>query len=97
MSFKEKHRIFDKNVESIQVLKGIACLGIFLCHTGYSCFFGAGEWGTTIFLILSGFLLTCRYYGLNIFLGEWSLLDSIRYAWRKIKKLYPLHIDTRFA
>lgn len=86
----------EKRLDQIQALRGIAFLGVFLSHTGLKWFGAAGHWGASVFLVLSGFLMFVSYSG-NDRIKRISLRDNIVFSWRKIKKLYPLHICTMVA
>lgn len=79
----------------IQGWRAIAILMIFLAHTrtfiieDLTLFSDFGEKGVYIFIVISGVLLyqnsqTKNYAG--------SLKDGIKYALRKVKVLYPMHI-----
>ena len=83
-------------LNQIQALKGIAFLGVFLSHTGFTWFWSVGHWGVSVFLVLSGFMMTYSYYHRNR-IKNTSLKDNILFAWKKIKNLYLLHIITMLA
>ena len=83
-------------LNQIQALKGIAFLGVFLSHTGFTWFWSVGHWGVSVFLVLSGFMMTYSYYHKNR-IKNTSLKDNILFAWKKIKNLYLLHIITMLA
>lgn len=78
-------------MESLDVLRALCCLGVITlhCHVSYFLAYPA----VNVFFILSGFLLTYNYYG-KTSLDEVSFSLCLRFSWRKIKKLYPLHILT---
>lgn len=83
----ETHK--PKKIESLQTLRAIAFIGIFLDHAGVRY-----KWpalGVSIFYVLSGFLMIYRYYyaEMNV-----SIKDNARFSFSKIKKIYPLHILT---
>ena len=80
----------DKN-ESLQVLRCFAFLGIFICHTGLNGFQSLGGWGVSVFIVLSGFLMTYNYWGKDR-IKKISLIENIKFATKKISKLYLLHI-----
>ena len=82
----------DNKIASLQALRAVAFLGIFLfhCSLGY-----LGAWGAGVFFVLSGFVLTYK----SIMGGEKnnkyssiSLGECISFSVHKIAKLYPLHI-----
>lgn len=79
--------------DTLQVLRALAFLGIFTCHSGIAAFSAGGAWGVSVFLILSGFLMFCSYSETNR-VKEYGIAYSIRFGIGKIKKLYPLHIVT---
>ena len=72
---------------SIQALRGLAFLSIFIYHAGLIP--SGGSLGVSIFFVLSGFLLMCRS-------NEQSMVSSplrnLKYSCNHIKKLYPLHL-----
>lgn len=74
---------------SLQGLRAIAFLAIFLSHAGLGNLTVLGAWGVSIFFVLSGFLMMYNY------LPREDVRESgISFAWKKTKKLYPLHIVT---
>lgn len=89
---KEKPKQMEiGKLESIQALRGIAFLGIFLLHAQFFI-----EWAglsVSVFFVLSGFLLIYLH---GCYDSEKRILfkDSLKYAICKIKPLYPLHIIT---
>ena len=75
-------------IKSLQGLRVLAFLGIFLWHAIET---PAGAWGVSIFIMLSGFLMVYSYW--DRWEGkEFSIKDSIKFSIQKIKPLYPLHI-----
>ena len=82
---------------SLQVIRAIAFLDIFISHAalqaGIIIFPAGGTWGVSVFCILSGFLMMYRYANNETFLS-YSWFDCLKFAVRKLKKLYPLHIVT---
>lgn len=54
-----------KCIDTLQVLRCFAFLGVFLCHTGLHKMGSLGVGGVSIFLVLSGFVMTYSYYGGN--------------------------------
>lgn len=69
-----------------QGLRAAAFAAIFLCHAGIGNFGCLGAWGVSVFLVLSGFLMTVNYWNREIH-GS-----NISFARRKISKLLPLHL-----
>lgn len=83
----------DKNgtIKSLQALRGLAFLGIFLQHSGGWMYgFAWSELGVATFFILSGFLLTLR----NDNVQSFSPIKNFIFMIKKIVKIYPLHILT---
>ena len=78
-----------KQIESLQILRAIAFLEIFLGHCGITFFTGA--FGVSIFIVLSGFCM-----GLNYLPKEEKLslspVSNVKNALGKVKKLYGLHL-----
>lgn len=79
----------DTKIESLQVLRAIAFLGIFLSHAGAP--FSWSNLSVSTFFVLSGFLLAYRHQDLN---EKYNVLQRIDFSYRKIRKLYGLHITT---
>ena len=78
----------EKNLkrDSLQALRGLAFVGIFLGHFYY---FGWTPISVSVFFILSGFLLTTKK---DSGYEKYGLGDSFKEAVRRVSKLYPLHI-----
>lgn len=72
--------------DSLQALRGLAFVGIFLGHFYY---FGWTPISVSVFFILSGFLLTTKK---DSGYEKYGLGDSFKEAVRRVSKLYPLHI-----
>lgn len=85
----------QSKIMSLQYLRTFAFLGIFFRHTGSEYGISTGAWGVSVFLILSGFLMSINYHSRD--LGATSLSSLIRFGYRKISKLYFLHIVTLVA
>ncbi len=77
--------------DSLQALRGLAFLGIFL---GHFIAFGWTPISVSAFFILSGFLLSLKK---NADYEKYSLKDSAKEAVKRISKLYPLHIILMIA
>ncbi len=77
-----------KRNESLQALRGIGFLAVFLYHAGVLK--SGGTWGVSLFFILSGFLLMQRSADKEA--QKPTLAGNIHYSLKKIGKLYPLHI-----
>lgn len=77
-------------IRSIQALKGLAFLLIFVSHCSFfSSRFGFfGGVGVSIFVILSGFLISIN---LNAYESQ---INYAKRIYKRIKKIYPLHIVT---
>ncbi len=78
-----------KRIDSLQGLRAIAFLAIFISHASIGPLGGLGAWAVSIFLCLSGFTMMYSYYH-----RETQPKFSLSFMWSKIKKLYPLHIVT---
>ncbi len=84
--------IVDNNrIDSLQGIRALAFLGIFLFHSGDTVFSSGGAWGVSVFLILSGFLMVYSYYDSDR-IDQHGFFYSIRFGIKKIRRLYPLHI-----
>lgn len=78
-----------KRLVGIQTLRAIAFLEIFMGHCGVE--WCAASFGVSIFMILSGFCMAINYLPKA---ESFSLApkDCVKFAFSKIKKLYPLHL-----
>lgn len=83
---KERPRI-----ESIQVIRAIAFILIFLSHVELT---STGPIGVSLFLVLSGFCMTYSYLDRPGKMPIPTLKNNLRFAWGKVKKLYLLHATT---
>ena len=77
-------------INSLQALRALAFIGIFLVHAGAKIIYWSGL-GVSIFFTLSGFLM---YYQNDEKIVECSIRNNVFFSWKKIKKLYPLHFTT---
>lgn len=75
-----------RKIYSLQGLRAVAFICIFLGHCGIG---SGGSMGVSVFLIMSGFLMTYNYWNRELSLG---LKRSILFSINKIRKLYPLHL-----
>ena len=76
-----------QKIDSLQVLRTFAFLGIFLSHS--HIFPPLGAWGVSVFFILSGFLMSYNYADRKL---EFGVLQSLKFSLSKIKRLYLLHV-----
>lgn len=84
---------------SLQGIRAIAFLCVFVFHavrtfpgkgrTYKVLSLALGPWGVSVFFILSGFVMTYSYWNRP---PAVSLRDSMVFAAKKIKRLYPLHL-----
>lgn len=82
----KKNKNNKTKISSLQGLRLYAFLGIFLSHIGIIEW---GPWGVSIFLVLSGFLMTYNYIAMDLPAG---IVNCVHFAVNKLAKLYPLHI-----
>lgn len=78
-----------KRIDSLQTLRAVGFLEIFLGHCGVSFFTGA--FGVSMFVVLSGFCVAINYLP-KIDGQDVSVLGNVKFAFSKIKKLYALHL-----
>ena len=76
-----------KLISSLQGLRAVAFLSVVLSHCGAPWL---GPWAITVFVALSGFLMTCNYYDRPRTAP--GLRSVIAFSLKKIRKLYPLHL-----
>lgn len=81
--------INDVRFDSLQALRTLAFLGVFLCHAGSTVHWSG--FGVSIFFVMSGFLLYYLYEERVMNISFWN---NLKFSFSKIKKLYPLHIIT---
>ena len=80
-------------IESLQILRAFAFLGIFASHCGIASP-GIGSWGSSVFFALSGFLMVYRYLGKDV---DCTFKSCLLFSINKVSKLYYLHIITMIA
>lgn len=73
-------------IYTLQGLRALAMLGIFLFHSGLLL---NGTFPVTFFFILSGFVL---YYSKYNRIENMNLKDRIKWEFNKIKPFYIIHI-----
>ena len=76
-------------IDSIQILRAIAFLEIFLGHCGIDYF--AGSYGVAIFTVLSGFCMAINYLPKTEKLSL-SPVKNAKFGISKVGKLYGLHL-----
>ena len=76
-------------IETLQILRAIAFLDIFLGHCGITFFTGA--FGVSIFIVLSGFCMAANYLP-KIDKMQVSLKSNVKYGFSKVWQLYGLHL-----
>ncbi len=72
----------SSHIISLQGLRGLAILGIFLFHAGYGPF---GTLGVSIFIVLSGFVMAYTYLDREL---PATMFRSIEFSLIKVKKLF---------
>ncbi|MGI5976830.1 MAG: acyltransferase family protein [Candidatus Limivicinus sp.] len=77
-----------KRLNSLDLVRAAACLGVFSFHCYLSRF---GTWGVSVFLLLSGFLMCYNYFD-GFDADSVSFKSSLKFSIRRIGKMYPLHI-----
>lgn len=76
-----------KLISSLQGLRAVAFLSVVLSHCGAPWL---GPWAISVFVALSGFLMTCNYYDRPSTAP--GLRSDMVFSLQKIRKLYPLHL-----
>lgn len=77
-------------IDSIQAFRGLAFLCVFLSHVPLA---STGPMGVSMFLVMSGFLMALSYDSRMEALPK-GLSRSVRFGFKKNRKLYPLHLLT---
>ena len=80
-----------EKVRSIQGLRAIAYIAIFISHSRVGSFGYLGAWGVSVFLVMSGLLMYISYHERVEMFDNYSVLDCIQFSYSKIRKLYSLH------
>ena len=78
-----------KKIESMQVLRALAFIGVVLSHCGFND--STGAWGVSIFIVMSGFLSVYNHFD-DYTLTKISVKENMSFSINKILKLYLLHI-----
>ena len=75
-------------IKSLQGLRALGMLGIFLFHSGLLL---KGTFPVTFFFMLSGFVL---YYSYSNRIETMNFNERINWIIKRMKKLYPVHLIT---
>lgn len=82
-----------KKLYGLQGVRAMAFLAIFAAHCQFSGKLeGLGAWGVSVFIVMSGFLMAYGYLQ-----RDCDPAPGLRFAWSKVRRLYPLHIATMLA
>lgn len=81
----------NNRIESLQVIRALAFLGVFASHSEIMAFSASGAWGVSVFFILSGFLMFYSYSGTNK-IQSYNFFGCIKFGIKKISALFPLHV-----
>lgn len=81
-----------KKIKTLQIIRGLAFLGICLGHFGDRVVIPSNfsGWGVTVFFIMSGFLNMIH----GCYEDSHNSVINFKYAVKKIRKLYPLIVVT---
>lgn len=77
-----------KRLESIEALRALACIAIFLFHSGIRV---SGSGASCLFIMLSGFTLCYSELRRGSFVAP-GIISSLKSAVRRVWKLYPLYL-----
>ncbi|MGI5976831.1 MAG: acyltransferase family protein [Candidatus Limivicinus sp.] len=79
-----------KRLDSLDIIRACACLAVFAHHSNL---INCGVWSVSAFFMLSGFLMSYNYYD-RAGVSEPGLKGSIVFSYKRVRKLYPLHLIT---
>lgn len=85
---REKTYKMKNKIEAINGFRAVAFIVIFLSHAGV-IWHDFGACSVSFFLVLSGFITFYAHQGECI---QCRLGDCIKFSYRKIKRMYPLHL-----
>lgn len=88
---KEMKQTTNNRMDTLEVIRCFAFIGIFAFHTHINLFRTLGRWGVDVFFVLNGFLMMVNYYKKNKIVS-YTVKDSFVFCCTKIKKLYPLYV-----
>lgn len=77
-------------IKSIQAIRALAFINIFVAHMGYEEFFPSGA-GVTTFFVLSGFCMALKYFP-DESVAKISLKGNMIFALNHIRKIFLLHV-----
>lgn len=84
----------SRHIATLQSMRFIFCMQIFMCHyfsnLGFHSFYYGGDAGVTFFFILSGFVLSIGS-GASVEDRTFRYLQFLR---KRLAKIYPLHLVT---
>lgn len=83
----------QSRIESLQGLRLLAFLGVFFLHAGLTPNL-TGIWGVSVFFVLSGFVIAVNWLNRIKIEYTYNILDCFKFVWKRIRKLYILHIIT---
>lgn len=86
------HNLKAKRIDSLQTLRTLACVAIFICHTGHGVSWGLGAWGVSVFFVLSGFVLVYSQWNKYPDNKGVRIKDAFLFSVKRIKKLFVLHV-----
>lgn len=76
-----------KSILSLQGIRAITCFLIYIYHATHLR--PLGQWGVSVFFVLSGFVMTLSYWERPI---KPTVEDAVAFSLRKIKRLFALHV-----
>lgn len=76
-----------KRLDSLQGLRAVAFIGVFLGHCGIG---GTAGMSVCVFFVLSGFLMVYNYLPKDD--APYGVVENIKFSAKRIERLYPLHL-----